>query len=48
MTLDEAISHCYKKSQEQAFFKKDKCSLEHKQLYEWLKELKEYKEDQLK
>lgn len=47
MTLDEAIVHCYKKSQEQAFFKKDKCSLEHKQLHEWLKELKESKKPTL-
>ena len=36
MTLDEAIQHCLDKSTGC-----DECSLEHKQLAEWLRELKE-------
>jgi len=40
MTLDEAIKHC----EEIAYSKCDKCGEEHKQLAEWLKELKERKE----
>ena len=42
MTLDEAIKHCldiYKEKDNN-----DQCSLEHYQLYLWLKELKWYKE----
>lgn len=36
MTLDEAIKHC-----NEVACKHDKCAMEHKQLAEWLKELKE-------
>ena len=39
MTLDEAIEHC----EEVANSKCDSCGAEHKQLAEWLKELKERK-----
>ena len=42
-TLNEAIVHCYKKSQNQSFYGKDKCALEHKQLYEWLCELRDFR-----
>lgn len=38
MTLDEAIEHCKEKS-----CSNTKCAREHRQLEEWLKELKEYK-----
>ena len=40
MTIDEAIKHC----EEVADSKCDACGAEHKQLAEWLKELKEIKE----
>lgn len=40
MTLDEAIQHCEEKA-----LCGDACSLEHKQLAEWLKELKSYRMD---
>ena len=40
MTLDEAIKHC----EEIADSKCDTCGAEHKQLVEWLKELKDRKE----
>ena len=39
MSLDEAIKHCEEKS-----CSNNACALEHKQLAEWLKELKELKE----
>lgn len=39
MTLDEAIKHCYEKSKGCS-----KCANEHKQLFEWLKELKYLRE----
>lgn len=39
MTLDEAIRHCEEKSCDNS-----ECSKEHKQLAEWLKELKSIKE----
>lgn len=39
MTLDEAIKHCEEKSQGC-----DKCSEDHKQLADWLKELKSLKQ----
>lgn len=39
MTLDEAIKHCEEKS-----CGNNECSKEHKQLAEWLKELKSLKE----
>lgn len=42
MTLDEAIKHC----EEVADSKCDECGAEHRQLAEWLKELKELKEDE--
>lgn len=42
MTLDEAIKHC----EEVADSKCDECGAEHRQLAEWLKELKELKEEE--
>ena len=41
MTLDEAIKHCEEKA-----LCGDACGLEHKQLAEWLKELKGYRMDE--
>lgn len=41
MTLDEAIQHC-----EERALCGDACGLEHKQLAEWLKELKSYRMDE--
>ena len=38
MTLNEAIQHCEEKA-----LCGDACGLEHKQLAEWLKELKSYR-----
>ena len=38
MTLDEAIKHCYEKAD------CSECGQEHKQLREWLEELKHYKQ----
>lgn len=38
MTLDEAIKHCYEKAD------CSECGQEHKQLGEWLEELKHYKQ----
>lgn len=43
LTLDEAIKHCEKKVIEQVSCSNIKCSGEHKQLAEWLKELKVYR-----
>ena len=43
MTLDEAIEHCKQKADELSICNKD-CSLEHKQLFIWLSELKAIKE----
>lgn len=40
MILEEAIKHCEKKS-----CGKNQCALEHKQLAEWLMELKAYREE---
>lgn len=40
MTLDEAIQHCEEKAQ-----CGDACGMEHKQLAEWLKELKTLREE---
>ena len=40
MTLDEAIKH----AEERASLSCDKCADEHRQLAEWLKELKQYRE----
>ena len=42
MKLDEAIKHC----KEVAKSKCDSCGAEHKQLAEWLIELKEYREQE--
>ena len=39
MTLEEAIKHCEEKA-----CKKDQCAFEHKQLAEWLMELKAYRQ----
>ena len=44
MTLDEAIKHCEEKEKEQALNGCFACAEEHKQLAEWLKELKRYRE----
>lgn len=44
MTLDEAIKHCEEKEKEQALNGRFACAEEHKQLAEWLKELKRYRE----
>lgn len=53
MTLDEAIKHCEEVAEEQEKYcptqpgKRDEhaeCAAEHRQLAEWLKELKEYSE----
>lgn len=41
MTLNEAIQHCEEKA-----LCGDACGLEHKQLAEWLKELKRYRMDE--
>ena len=41
MTLDEAIQHCEEKA-----LCGDACGLEHKQLVEWLKALKDYRMDE--
>ena len=41
MTLDEAIQHCEEKA-----LCGDACGLEHKQLADWLKELKSYRMDE--
>ena len=43
MTLEEAIEHCKQKADELSICNKD-CSLEHKQLFFWLSELKAIKE----
>ena len=42
LTLDEAIEHCLEKANY------TECGKEHKQLAEWLKELKEYKQSEEK
>lgn len=42
MTLDEAIEHCLDKAKCE---QNKKCGLEHAQLAEWLKELKDYREE---
>ena len=42
MTLDEAIKHC-----NEVACKHDECAMEHKQLAQWLMELKGYKEQKL-
>ena len=42
MTLDEAIKHCEEKANEYGCC--DDCRIEHKQLADWLKELKALKE----
>lgn len=44
MDLDSAIQHCKEQVQEQAKKGCYRCAEEHQQLAEWLKELKEYKE----
>lgn len=41
VTLDEAIQHC-----EEIVCEHNECASEHKQLAEWLKELKELKESE--
>ena len=44
MTLDEAIQHCMQKVEENSVRCADyPCAMEHYQLAEWLKELKQYK-----
>jgi adenine C2-methylase RlmN of 23S rRNA A2503 and tRNA A37 len=45
MTLDEAIKHCEEVTEEYGMIKSCKeCAEEHRQLAEWLKELKMYRE----
>lgn len=44
MDLDEAIKHCEEKEQEQALNGCFACAEEHKQLAEWLTQLKRIKE----
>ena len=41
MTLDEAIQHCEEKG-----CYNTECAIEHRQLAEWLQELKKYKEEE--
>lgn len=41
MTLDEAIQHCEDVS---STCKNEQCAIDHKQLANWLKELKEYRQ----
>lgn len=41
MTLEEAIQHCEEVSQN---CENEQCALDHKQLKEWLLELKQYRE----
>ena len=60
MTLDEAIKHCEEKAKEQRIIAKNtsysdtyilkcfECAEEHEQLAEWLKELKERRENEQK
>ena len=42
MTIDEAIEHCYDIVNNEC--KNYECRLDHKQLAEWLTELKKYRE----
>ena len=45
MTLDEAIQHCEEVADTPCFTDEEaRCYSEHRQLAEWLKELKRYKE----
>ena len=44
MTLDEAIKHCEEVAEEQEEKECLECAAEHRQLAEWLKELKAYKD----
>ena len=44
MTIDEAIKHCEQKVEENSIRCADyPCAIEHLQLAEWLKELKQYR-----
>lgn len=43
MTLDEAINHCYEKANELEKRGCSQCSLDHRQLAEWLSELKSWR-----
>ncbi len=50
MTLDEAIKHCEEVAEEHTIYNFyggyescDECAKEHRQLAEWLRELKEYR-----
>lgn len=42
MTLEEAIKHCEEQAEKHCG---DGCGMEHKQLAEWLKELKKLREE---
>lgn len=42
MTLEEAIFHCEEKSKDDSIC--DECKEEHKQLKNWLEELREYRQ----
>lgn len=44
MTIDEAIKHCEEVAEEQEKNECNECAAEHRQLAEWLKELKAYRE----
>ena len=56
MTLDEAIKHAEEVAEQNEWFEKNylesiqckECAEEHRQLAEWLKELKEYREQEPK
>lgn len=48
MTLDEAIKHCEEVADYDCYNDDQrKCAAEHRQLAEWLKELKQYREEKL-
>ena len=48
MTLDEAIKHCMDIAETQEMCSNGKkCAEEHRQLAEWLKELKRYREHRM-
>ena len=48
MTLDEAIKHCEEVAEEQEEKECLECAAEHRQLAEWLKELKAYRKAEKK
>jgi hypothetical protein len=44
MTLDEAIQHAKEKADEMRYKDCTACEMDHRQLYVWLKELKDLRE----